>query len=201
MMGSYQLQAIAIEVVVDSVHFFIWSLIMSRFIRRLRVSVVLPAVLCLYIFPSFVSADESPVKMVKLEGALDRTGSGPITPYTLSGVASHLGNFSAMGEVAFVPGLQPGSEKGSGVVVFFAANGDQLVGVVNWDITPPQNGTRESSIRFIWRDSVTLSNGTVLRNTGRFVTDRPPGLVVLGQTVCIRIPFTNKYICTVVLTR
>ncbi|MBL8825066.1 MAG: hypothetical protein JNJ77_20930 [Planctomycetia bacterium] len=172
---------------------------MSRLTRRIRDCVVLATVFCcMQVFPPCLSADESAVKMVKLDGAIDRTESEPIHPFALSGIASHLGRFTAVGEVAFVSGEQPDSETGTGVVVFASANGDQLVGVVAFDLAASENDTHDTSIHFAWRDSVTFSNGTVARNTGRFVRDRPPGLVVIGQTVCVRIPFTNRYICTIV---
>lgn len=172
---------------------------MAPFIQGIRVSVVLTFLLsCLLVYPSFMMADESAVKMVKLEGSIDRTGPGPIFPFALTGIASHLGKFTGLGEVAFAPGTLPESEIGTGVVVFFAADGDQLVGLATWNLAPSEDNTHDTSIHFAWRDSVTLSNGTVVRNTGRFVTDRPPGLVVTGQTVCVRIPFTNKYVCTIV---
>ena len=172
---------------------------MARFIRRTRVSIVLTAVLCfLQVYPPFLSADESAVKMVKLEGSINRTGPGPIFPFALSGVASHLGTFTGVGEVAFVPGPQPDSETGSGVVVFTAVNGDKLVGVVTWDITASENDTHDGIIRFAWRDSVTLSNG-VVSNTGRFVTDRPPGLVVITKCILVYNPITNTYSCVWVL--
>jgi hypothetical protein len=75
-----------------------------------------------------------------------------------------------------------------------------LVGVVTWDIAAPENDIHNTSIHFSWRDSVTFSDGTVVGNTGRFVTDRPPGLVVAGKLKCttitiLGIPFT---ICTIV---
>ena len=33
---------------------------------------------------------------------------------------------------------------------------------------------------FSWADSVELGDGTIVENTGRFVEDRPPGLVVIA---------------------
>ena len=106
---------------------------MARLIRCLRDSVALAAVLCcLQVYPPFLSADESAVKMVKLEGSIDRTGPGPIFPFAISGVASHLGQFTGVGEVTFVTGPYPDSETGTGPVVFTAANGDKLVGLATW---------------------------------------------------------------------
>lgn len=172
---------------------------MTHFIPRMRGCFVFASIICLVLVCSFrLFADESAVKMVKLDGAVDRTGPSEVFPFALSGVASHLGKFTGVGEVTFVPGPQPDTELGSGVVVFSAANGEKLVGVVSWELSASESDTHETSIRFAWRDYVTFVDGSVVSNTGRFVTNRPPGLVVIAQTVCVRIPFTNKYICTLV---
>jgi hypothetical protein len=123
-------------------------------------------------------AAKSAVKMKNFEGTIDVDAEGPAA-FTLDGTASHLGRFTADGEVEFRPGTQAGSLVGEGVVVFEAANGDLLVGNVTWDV-PAGGEFRTSAIRFVWADSVEFSDGTVVFNTGRFVTDRPPGLVVIA---------------------
>jgi hypothetical protein len=123
-------------------------------------------------------AAESPVKMRKFIGAIDVTAGG-ITPFTLGGTASHLGQFTAYGEVEFVPGEEPGSLEGMGVVVFEASDGDLLVGNVAWEVDAGDD-FRTSRIHFSWRDTVQFHDGTVVANTGRFVDDRPPGLVVIA---------------------
>ena len=56
-------------------------------------------------------------------------------PFTLDGTASHLGKFTARGEITFVE--DGAGLAGDGVAVFTAANGDQLVGSVSWDIDAP----------------------------------------------------------------
>lgn len=153
---------------------------MSRFIRRMRNSVVLTTVLCfLQVYPPSLFA-ESPVKLQKFEGRIDTTSRGPVVPFALQGEASHLGNFSSVGEVVFSPGQTPGTLIGNGVVVLQAANGDQLVGVVTWDVGAIENNNRPASIHFSWRDSIRMSDGTLVVNTGRFVDDRPQGLVVIA---------------------
>lgn len=124
------------------------------------------------------AAAQSAVKMKNFTGRIDITAGG-VRPFTLSGTTSHLGKFTAYGEVLFVPGKQAGSLVGEGVVVFQAANGDLLVGVVVWEVAAGGN-LRTSRIHFSWRDSVRFTNGTIVSNTGRFVTDRPPGLVVIA---------------------
>lgn len=63
---------------------------------------------------------------------------------------------------------------GVGVAVLMAANGDLIVGVVTADVDDDGIG----EMHFSWRDSVELSDGTVIRNTGRFARNRPPGVVI-----------------------
>src|SRR5947209_37716 len=75
----------------------------------------------------------SPVKLQKWAGEIDFS-TGGTTPFTLEGTASHLGQFTAYGEVDFIPGEEAGSLAGDGVAVFEAANGDLLVGVVSWEV-------------------------------------------------------------------
>jgi len=108
---------------------------------------------------------KSPVKLKNFEGAIDLEAEGP-APFVLSGTASHLGRYECYGEVEFLPGE--------------AANGDLLVGVVTWEVDADGDEFRTSHIHFSWRDSVEFSDGTVVPSTGRFVHDRPPGLVVIA---------------------
>jgi hypothetical protein len=122
---------------------------------------------------------KSPVKLQKWIGEIDLSDDDPV-PFKLAGTASHLGKFKAHGEVEFIAGEEEGTLIGSGVVVFEAANGDLLVGVVTWDVDEEVDGFRDTAIHFSWRDSVEFSDGTVVSNTGRFVNDRPPGLVVIA---------------------
>jgi hypothetical protein len=125
-------------------------------------------------------ADKSAVKLQNWEGTIDFVEDG-VSTFTLDGTASHLGNFTAHGEVVFVPGQQPGTLVGDGVVVFQAADGDLLAGVVTWDVgAQDQNGLSSGGLHFHWRDSVQFSDGTTVNSTGHFVKDRPPGLVVIA---------------------
>jgi hypothetical protein len=121
---------------------------------------------------------ESPVELQNWEGTIDFSTTG-ISPFTLSGTASHLGQFTATGEVMFLPGQSQGLV-GTGVVAFTAANGDMLVGVVTWDADAEVDAQRSGGIHFSWRDSVQFSDGTVVSSTGRFAQSRPPGLVVIA---------------------
>jgi hypothetical protein len=121
---------------------------------------------------------ESPVKLKKWSGSIDLSVSP--SPFELSGNASHLGQFTAFGEVTFVPGQQPGTLVGDGVVVFEAANGDLLVGIVEWNVDAGSGDFRTSAVHFSWRDSVEFSDGSIFDSTGRFEDTRPPGLVVIA---------------------
>jgi hypothetical protein len=148
-----------------------------RISARQKAALVVVLAGLLAIHPSAYA--ESPVKLQKWSGAIDTTAQNPV-PFTLEGTASHLGKFTAYGEVDFVPGEEEGTLDGDGVVVFTAANGDLLVGVVTWDVGPDEDGFRTSSLHFSWKDEVEFSDGTVVKNTGRFVDSRPPGLVVIA---------------------
>src|SRR5688572_22744515 len=83
--------------------------------------------------PQQALAAKSAIKMHKWEGAIDFSDEGPST-FVLSGNASHLGKFTADGEVTFGPVDDDGIMVGEGVVVFEAANGDLLVGTATWNV-------------------------------------------------------------------
>jgi hypothetical protein len=121
---------------------------------------------------------QAPVKLQKFQGVVDFSTTPPTL--TMEGIASHLGRFTGKGQVAFAPGEQPGTMVGSGPVVLQAANGDLLVGNMTWIMSAPDaDNKRATSIHFRWSDFVTFSDGTVVSNTGRFVSKRPPGLVII----------------------
>jgi hypothetical protein len=151
---------------------------MKRFRIPSPLNVTLVALLSISLATNPVLA-KSPVKMKSFLGTIDLSDEG-ITPFTLEGNASHLGNFTAVGEVEFSPGEDEGALVGFGVVVFTAANGDLLVGNVMWEAEAVDGEFRTSHIHFSWTDSVEFDDGTVFTNTGRFVKDRPPGLVVIA---------------------
>jgi hypothetical protein len=125
-------------------------------------------------------AGKSPVQLKNWQGSIDLNLPGPVHPFSLQGNGSHLGKFTAHGEVEFVLGAERGTLVGEGAVVFEAANGDLLVGVVTWEVDAEVDGLRTTSLHFSWRDSVEFSDSTIVSNTGRFVDDRPPGLVVIA---------------------
>ena len=118
--------------------------------RRVVTLVVVAALLACSVQPV---AAISPVKLNHWFGMVNPSNAG-ITPFELAGTASHLGQF--------------------------VANGDLLVGVVTWDVGPEAEGERATRLHFSWRDAVTFSDGTLVANTGRFVSSRPPGLVVIA---------------------
>jgi len=151
---------------------------MKRFLIRSWQNVTLAALLTFSLVANPVLA-KSPVKLQKWSGAIDFS-TEETTTFTLAGTASHLGKFTANGEVDFVPGEEEGTLVGNGVVVFKAANGDLLVGNVTWEADIQEDGLRSSHIHFSWTDSIEFGDGTVVENTGRFVDDRPPGLVVIA---------------------
>jgi hypothetical protein len=99
-------------------------------------------------------------------------------PHEMSGTASHVGRFTAQGEVVFVPVDASGARLGDGIVDFRAANGDLLVGKALWEIEPADADKSPGSIHFSWRDSVEFSDGRIMHSTGRFTSQRPPGLII-----------------------
>ncbi len=123
---------------------------------------------------------KSPVKLQNWMGTINFSEEDTST-FTLAGTASHLGKFTAEGEVDFTPNAD-GTLTGTGVVVFTAANGDLIVGQVEWEAEEAVDGCRNSAIHFKWADSVQFSDGTVVQSTGRFAhaDGRPPGLVVIA---------------------
>src|SRR5262245_15471420 len=152
---------------------------MTRFIRPTPFRVALLALATLMGTSPRIVLSKSPVKLQNWKGTIDFS-TDDMSTFTLAGTASHLGRFRAYGEIAFLPGEEEGSLNGDGVVVFEAANGDLLVGLVMWAAEAENDGLRTSHIHFSWRNSVQFSDGTVVANTGHFVNDRPPGLVVIA---------------------
>ena len=116
---------------------------------------------------------QSPVKVQAASGAVALSPGGT-SPFVLEGTASHLGRFTARGEIELVSGQQPDSFVGEGIVVITAANGDLLAGVATFDLGEGGLG----HVHFSWRDAVQFSDGTVVETTGRFVNQRPPGALI-----------------------
>ncbi len=139
---------------------------------------------------------QSPVKLKNYEAILD-TFEDETSVFELEGVASHLGKFTAYGDVDLVPGPLEGWQVGEGSVVFRAANGDQLVGIASWILGPVgDDGNLDISVQFSWRAFVELRDGTIVANTWRFVDSRPPGLIVTDKYCCttICLPFVGCFV-------
>lgn len=138
----------------------------------------------LLLIAAFLNATSRPVMAVPQIVLHNWSGSIDFledpAPFMLQGTASHLGRFQATGEVEFLPNSQGGMD-GTGVIVFVAANGDRLVGLVDWDVAAGGD-VRRSELNFSWRDDVTFSDGRVVTSTGRFAdaAGRPRGLVVIA---------------------
>lgn len=93
---------------------------------------------------------------------------------TVTGSTDELGRYLALGEVQLAPGQEEGVVvEGAGVAVVQAENGDQLVA----DVASKATSTG-FDFTFHWRDSVTFSTGSTLTNSGAFVDQRPPGLLL-----------------------
>jgi hypothetical protein len=125
---------------------------------------------------------ESTVKLHKWQGAIDLSAP-EVMPFTLEGKASHFGEFTCYGEVVFVPGGLEGSLVGQGVAVFEAPNGDLLVANLTWNVDPAVGDFAASQMQFSFSDAVTLSDGTIVKSTGRFmgfVESQPVDLVVIA---------------------
>jgi hypothetical protein len=119
--------------------------------------------------PARVQAEDK----TKAEATIFFSTEGP-SPFVLSGTARHFGKFTCYGEFEFQPGEAEGALDGVGVAVLEAANGDLIVGVVSCRVDANGDG----QIHFSWRDSVELSDGTVVGNTGPFQEHRPAGVVI-----------------------
>jgi hypothetical protein len=145
----------------------------------IRSAAVLPLLLSLQITHVTPSWAVAPVKLQQWSGTFEPVAENR-SWFELAGTASHLGLFTAFGEVELLPVGDGGDMVGAGPVVFTAANGDLLVGVVTWDVGDAADGNHPARLHISWRDAVTFSDGTSFTNTGRFVDSRPPGLVVIA---------------------
>jgi hypothetical protein len=119
----------------------------------------------------------SPVVLRKCAGAIDLSTARP-SPFVLEGATAGLGKFTAYGEVQFAAGARRGSLVGRGVVAFKTGRGNMVVGDVSWDVAPGGD-LRTSEMRVSWRDSIELSDGTVVVNTGD-IDEQPQQLVVIA---------------------
>jgi hypothetical protein len=113
----------------------------------------------------------------------------------MEGTASHLGKFTCDGELALFPGQIDGTTEGIGVAAFTAANGDVLVAHVDYQVDA--DGVTQT--HFKWQDSITYNDGRTVNSTGRFVDNRPAGLIQIGHMVCVKILIFT--VCTIVVER
>ena len=139
----------------------------SKFVLRMLV----PCALSFCCVTGFLQSNAQAQSGFHGNGWIVESNQGPAA-LILTGNAGGIGNYVCLGELEFVGDAENGFI-GSGVAVFFARNGDRLVGVV----TLANGLDGQGEIAFSWRDSITLSNGRVVRTTGRFIKHRPPGAV------------------------
>lgn len=155
----------------------------------LRITAILATSMCLALtLPAAIRAQSAPVSAKLFQGSFNLTTTPPT--FTFAGVAPEMGRFVGIGEVAFRAGDQPGTQVVSGPVVLRGSHGELLVGNLTGNVT--ESDSRQSvgaDLQFHWQDSVRFSNGIVVKNTGRFLTKRPAGIVV--KTDDPKTPQTN----------
>lgn len=127
-------------------------------------------------FPDIAAADQ-PLGTMKVKSASLSLGEDGFGTLQMTGTAEQLGDCSCFGELDFVAGATQNTLDGQGVVVFTAANGDQLVGVITMELDDVHD---TFSTEVHWRDSVILSDGATVASSGRFANHRPPELVVIA---------------------
>jgi hypothetical protein len=93
--------------------------------------------------------------------------NGPLK-FELRGKEKEFGRYTCFGDVV-------NAENGDALGVLTDEDGDQIVGAVK--LTAAEH---KGHFHFRWQDSVTLSDGQVYVNTGKFAGRRPPGLVVIA---------------------
>ena len=146
-------------------------------------AIVAIALLTVAALPPMASADQ-PLGTLKVKSADLTLGEDGFATLHMTGTAEQLGNCSCYGELDFIPGAEQDTLDGMGVVVFTAANGDRLVGVIAMHLDELDD---TFSAEMHWRDSVTLGDGTTVASSGRFVKHRPPGLLVVIAIIAILI--------------
>lgn len=121
-------------------------------------------------------------------------------PYQIafSGSTPEFGQYTATGEITYAGGDQEGPQAGTGVAALQAEGGDVIVADLSCQ---PKDGG-DTDFTFHWRDSITLSDGTVVSSTGQFIENKPPGLVtefrcsVCCIQVCAPPPFNDcRFVC------
>jgi hypothetical protein len=150
---------------------------MKRMMSRSRTMIILTVMAAFSartVTPAFAAP---PATLRTCTGAIDISTRRP-APFVFEGSNAQLGKFAAYGEVQFAAGPKRGSLVGQGVIAFKTGRGNMVVGDVTWDVAPGGD-FRPSEMRISWRDSIELSDGTVVVNTGD-VDEQPQGLVVIA---------------------
>src|SRR5262245_56591951 len=120
---------------------------------------------------SLLAADGKPLGKLNLKSLnFEPSANGDFVVMHVTGTLQGLGDSTGYAELDVVKG-EAHTFDGTGVVVFTAANGDILVGVV----AAQQDREGAISAEFHWRDSVTLHDDTTVASTGRFEDHRPAG--------------------------
>src|SRR5262245_61200716 len=120
---------------------------------------------------SLLAADGQPLGKLKLKSFhIESSANGDFVVMRLTGTLQGLGDSTGYVELDVVDG-EAHTFDGTGAVVFTAADGDILVGV----ITAQRDRKGAISAEFHWRDSVTLHDDTTVASTGRFEDHRPAG--------------------------
>jgi hypothetical protein len=107
-------------------------------------------------------------KELSPSGQLDLVQSGyyptvGLITFECHGHLRHLGKCTATGQALFAWTGEPGVVRGVGVAVFVSANGDQIVGLLDWVIGPDTLGICDVH----WVVEAELIDGTVVESTGR----------------------------------
>lgn len=139
---------------------------------RVSRSLTVPALVVVLIVTGVSAAPRAEKTPVTLTGGGSIVFStGGVNSFVLRGVATHVGRYTCLGELQFVPGATPGSLNGVGVAEIIGDDGAQIVGVVTWQTNAHGGG----HMAFSWRDFVEFSDGSIVQSTRRFTRNRPPG--------------------------
>ena len=145
---------------------------MNRFFSLRPIALVLLATIACAMLTPFAAGDQ-PLGELKVKSFSLSFGEDGFAVLRMTGTAPDLGNCACCGELVFAPGEDEDTLDGLGVVVFTAANGDILVGVIAAQIDTIDQ-TFAAQVR--WRDSVTVRNGATIASSGRFARHRPTGM-------------------------
>jgi hypothetical protein len=148
---------------------------MHRFLVNQRTLAALMALVSFMPAAPAPAMDESGMTMKKWGGRIQYVEQ-EFSNFELEGVASHIGDFVARGEVMLRPGKQKGTMIGEGVVVFMDDRGDLLVGETTWNVDEDDN----LEMHFAWCDAVKFRDGTMVLSTGAYAENLPPDLTANG---------------------